>query len=351
MSQITRLSDGGLGELSKRKEQVLRWADRNAIERDRWIDRNAFYYAEDRRYMQFTVPPGLRLLDIGCGTGELLAALSPSLGVGVDLSSKMVDRARGRFPDLTFLCGDVEDAGFMNSIQGPFDYIILSDTIGLLDDIETALWHLHSLCTPETRIIIAYYSQLWEPVLKMAARSGLRMPQPPVNYLSHTDFLNILDLADFEAIREDARQLLPKRMGGLGTLLNSYVGPLPLINRFCLRTYVVARSRVAHVKIELPVSVVIPCRNERGNIENAIKRLPRFGSRMEVIFVEGNSSDGTFEECLRVQEHYRGDWDIKVFKQPTRGKADAVRKGFDEATGDVLMILDADLTVRARDDA
>ena len=329
----------------RRKSEVLQWADSYASERDSWIKRNEFYYAEDRRYMNFSVPSGLRVLDVGCGTGETLAAMKSAVGVGIDLSRKMIERARERFPGLVFTCGDLEDPAFMDSIEGPFDYIVLSDTIGLLDDIETALGHLHRLCTPETRIIIAYYSQLWEPALKAAVRFGLRMPQPPVNYLSHTDFLNILDLADFEPIREDARQLMPKHLAGLGTFINHYVGPLPLINRFCLRTYVVARSRSARSTVDLPVTVVIPCRNERGNIENAVKRLPRFGSHVEIVFVEGNSSDGTYEECLRVQDHYRGLWDIKVFKQPGRGKADAVRKGFEEATGDVLMILDADLTV------
>ena len=329
----------------QRKSAILSWAEANAELRDSWIKKNSFYYAEDGRYMNFTVPAGLRVLDVGCGTGGTLHALKPAYGLGIDLSHSMVRRAREQHPALDFICGDVEDKDFMETVQGPFDYIILSDTIGLLDDIETALGHLHRLCTPETRVIIAYYSQLWEPALKIAVRSGSRMPQPPVNYLSHSDFLNILDLADFEPIREDARQLMPKRLAGLGTFINHYIGPLPLINNLCLRTYVVTRSRIARETADLSVSVIIPCRNERGNIGNAIERLPRFGKHLEVVFVEGNSSDGTYDECIRVRDRYKDTWDIKVFKQPGRGKADAVRKGFEEASGEVLMILDADLTV------
>jgi glycosyltransferase involved in cell wall biosynthesis len=90
---------------------------------------------------------------------------------------------------------------------------------------------------------------------------------------------------------------------------------------------------------------LIPCRNERGNIENAILRMPRFGSAQEILFVEGNSSDGTFEECERVRDAYGDSWDITVLKQDGKGKGDAVRKGFAAAKHDVLMILDADLTM------
>jgi hypothetical protein len=118
----------------------------------------------------------------------------------------------------------------------------LSDTIGLLEDIETALRGLHRLCTPDTRLVIAYYSHIWEPVLWAATRIKMRMPQPPVNFISNTDFVNILDLSDFETVRTEARQLVPRKVFGLGPLINRYIAPLPIINRLCLRTYVVARS-------------------------------------------------------------------------------------------------------------
>jgi SAM-dependent methyltransferase len=328
-----------------RKKAVLEHADRIAGERDLWIKRNAAYYGEDRDYMDFLTRKGARVLDIGCGNGDLLARLEPSYGLGIDMSARMVEIARAKHPELDFWVGDVEDEAFLDGIEGPFDYIILSDTVGLLDDIETALSRLHRFCTPSTRLVIAYYSTLWEPVLWAAERIGLRMPQPPINFISDTDFLNILDLADFEEIRVERRQLLPRSAFGLGRFVNRFLAPLPVVNRLCLRTYFVARSRKAAAPQDLTATVLIPCRNEKGNIEAAIERLPRFGRHVEVIFVEGNSSDGTHEECLRVQEAYRGEWDIKVFKQPGRGKGDAVRKGFNEATGDVLMILDADLTV------
>jgi glycosyltransferase involved in cell wall biosynthesis len=182
-------------------------------------------------------------------------------------------------------------------------------------------------------------------VLKLAEALHLRSKQPVINYIATVDFLNLLDLANFESIREERRQLLPRRWLGLGPLINKYIAPLPGIRRLCLRTYIVGRPVRQFPDRKFSASILIPCRNEKGNIENAILRMPRFGSAQEILFVEGNSSDGTYQECERVRDAYKDVWDIKVLKQDSKGKGDAVRKGFAAATGDVLMILDADLTM------
>jgi SAM-dependent methyltransferase len=339
------MAGSALSRSQVRKAAILDHANRVAGERQRWIAKNRAFYRDDRSYMKFLIPKGVRVLDLGCGTGDLLAELEPSYGLGVDISPAMIEQAKQLYPNLSFVVGDVEDDAVIGGIEGPFDYIVLSDTIGMLDDIETALRRLQPLCGPDTRVIIAYYSQLWEPLLKVAEWIGQKMPQPPTNYLNTTDFLNILDLADFEPIKMEYRQLVPRRLLGLGTLINRFVAPIAGIRRLCLRTYVVARSLTAKRPAGMSSSIVIPCRNERGNIETAIKRLPAFGKAQEIIYVEGNSSDGTYEECLRVQEAYAATHDIKVLKQDGRGKGDAVRKAFANATGDVLMILDADLTM------
>jgi SAM-dependent methyltransferase len=331
---------------SARKKAIAEFADGIALERARWIARNSYYYQTDCEYMRFLIPEGARVLDLGCGTGDLLAGLKPSIGVGIDLSHKMIEIARRTHPELEFHAGDIEDPDFIATLPGPFEFIVLSDTIGLLDDIETVLASLHALSTRETRIVIAYYAQLWEPLLAIAEKLRLKMPQPPVNFISDNDFVNVLDLSDFEVIREERRQLVPRRLLGIGSFINRYIAPLPLIRGLCLRTYFVARSmRHCAIPQDLSTTILIPCRNERANIEPALTRLPRFGTRQEVVFVEGNSSDSTYEECLRVKEAYKDRWDISVYKQKAKGKGDAVRLGFEKAKGDVVMILDADLTM------
>ena len=329
--------------MSARKDEIRCLADARASERRRWQQRAAFFHEEDERYLKFLVPEGARVLELGCGTGDLLAALKPSVGVGVDFSEAMIKEARAAHPDLTFLVGDIEDENFFRSLPGPFDAIVIVDTLGALDDCQATFEHLHALCTRQTRFIIGYFSHLWQPALKGAEALGLKMPQPPQNVLSPADVRGLVALADFDVVKAEQRLLSPARLFGLGRLVNRFLAPLPLVRQLCLRHYTVCRSlrRPPTVK---SATVVVPARNERGNIEAAVKRIPPFTEDLEIIFVEGHSRDDTWQEIERVVAAYP-QLTIRAMRQPGIGKSDAVFSAFDVAKGDVLMILDADLTM------
>src|ERR1035438_463 len=202
--------------LSQRKRDLLSHFEANGDELDRWRRFNAAYHEDDRKFMRFLIPPGKRVLELGCGRGDLLAALQPSYGVGVDFGTRTIARANELHPELNFVLGDVEDPATLASIEGPFDYIVIADTIGMFEDIDGTLRLVHHLCAPSTRIIISYYSHLWEPILKLAEALHLRSKQPKINYIATADFLNLMDLADFEMISQEKRQLLPRRWLGLG---------------------------------------------------------------------------------------------------------------------------------------
>jgi SAM-dependent methyltransferase len=323
---------------------MRRLADASAPERRKWLARAQFFHDEDLLYLKFLIREGAHVLELGCGTGDLLAALKPSYGVGVDFSAGMIAQARNDHPDLTFLVGDIEDGAFMRQLPGPFDFIVLVDTLGALDDCQAMFEHLHGVCTRETRLIIGYFSHLWYPALKSAEAFGLKMPQPAQNILSPADVGALAALADFEAVKSERRLLLPLRAAGLGRLVNRFVAPWPLLNSLCLRHYTVCRSLRQRADEPKSASIVVPARNERGNIEAAVRRIPRFVDDIEIIFVEGHSQDGTWGEIERVIGAYP-NYDIKALKQPGKGKGDAVFAAFEIARGDVLIILDADLTM------
>jgi hypothetical protein len=291
------------------------------------------------------------VLEIGSGTGDLLAAVKPAYGVGIDFSPAFVVAARRRHPHLTFLEMDATALDLPES----FDYVILAGTLEYLSDIQEVLTRLRRVCTPQTRIIVNYHSYLWEPMLHLGERIGQRMPLPAQSWLSGTDIANLLELTGYRVIKEGRRMLFPRRVPLLSTVLNRYVAQLPIVNHLCLTGYLVARIDGPEPEAEeepaspYSCSVIIPARNERGNIEAAMQRMPRLGRHTEVIFIEGHSSDGTYEEIERVAALYGDTWDIKMLKQDGKGKGDAVRKAFAAATGDVLMILDADLTVPPED--
>jgi len=324
------------------RPEIADYLDAQAPGSDRWKRKNPYYYELIERILRFHIPPGSSVLEIGCGTGDLLAALEPSRGVGVDISSRTVEIARAKHPRLKFLAGDAEEL----PISEPFDYVILSDLIGYLDDVQRAFEQMNKACGPRTRVILTYFNYLWAPVLRVGERLGMKRPQPDQNWLALPDLQNLLSLAGFQTISMGYKVLLPIRIPLLSSLCNRVLANLPLLRKLCLVEVIIVRPAPIPVPEKtLSCSVVVPARNERGNIEDAVRRIPEMGRHTEIVFVEGNSSDGTTEEIERVIAAFP-DRDVKLLRQGSGvGKGDAVRKGFAAATGDVLMILDADLTV------
>lgn len=314
-----------------------------ASKRDSFRAQNRYYYALLEKQYRYFIPEGKRVLEVGCGTGDLLAALNPSYGVGIDISPNMIAIAREKYPSLHFYPGSIQDI----TQEEKFDHIVLSGLLGELEDIQSFLRSLRRFCTPDTRIIIEYHSYLWRSLLKTAEATGRKIPQQEQNWLTFNDINNFLALADHETIKKERITLLPFNIWGISFLFNKYLGPLPLFNGLTLNHFIIARPLFEHTK-DYSVTILVPCRNEKGNIEQAVTRTPSFGAHQEFIFVEGHSKDNTWEEVERVIKAYPHK-DIKLFKQQGKGKGDAVRLGFSKAKGEVLMILDADLTVAPED--
>ena len=314
---------------SQRRQEIVRRFDGLAPKRRAWKEKNAYYYEDRERFMRFLVPEGADVLELGCGTGGLLHALKPKRGVGLDFSGEMLRIARESFPDLEFVQADAEEP---EGVSGTFDVLILDDLIGHLQDIEETLRGLRPFCRPDTRIIITYYNFLWEPVLRLGERVGWKMPQQHQNWLATEDVENLLDLAGFQVVKTESRLLLPKKIPWFSNGVNRYLGPLPGLRKLGLCRYVVARPLGLRRGQDLSSTILVPCRNEEGNIEAAVRRIPPFGTHQEIIFVEGGSTDNTLAEIRRVIQAYP-EKDIKVAVQEGKGKGDAVRKGFAGATG------------------
>jgi SAM-dependent methyltransferase len=323
-------------------------------QRSAMIDRRAFYdqraafrVRETGRYYQqllrkqyaFWVPPGLRVLEVGCGLGDLLAAVKPTRGLGVDFSPAMIALAQERHPKLEFQVADAVEV----SASEKFNYILLADLVNDLPDVQSVFERLHSVAEPRTRLVVSFFNNLWRPVLNVAAKLGLKSPTLLQNWLSKDDVTNLLHLAGWEVIRADTRILWPMRIPLWSWLCNRWLAPL--LPPFCFTIGLVARPKPRPVPAsQYRCSVVIPARNEAGNIEDAVRRTPEMGQGNEIIFIEGHSTDDTWDEIQRVAAKYPHR-NIKILKQQSRGKGGAVREAFAAATGDLLFVLDADLTM------
>src|SRR5262245_7227588 len=248
------------------------------IERSRASHR--YYYDRLTRILRVRVPPGERVLDLGCGAGHLLAALEPSRGVGIDVSAPAIRAARERYGSerLSFLEGDVSDPELLARAGGPFDTILLVNVVTHLHDVQATLEALHAVSHPRTRVLIYSYSRLWQPLLRLAELLGMKHRQPPEAWLPPEEIKSMLALADFELVRDDAHMVCPVRIPLLADLANRFLGRLPVLEWFSLMFGIVARPAPARAPARTAspsVSVVIPCRNEAGHIAPLVASLPR----------------------------------------------------------------------------
>src|SRR5262245_957784 len=235
----------------------------------------AGYFRELIRRYRFYVEAGASVLEIGVGSGDLLAALHPSRAVGIDICPEMLDIARSSHPELELYAATAHDMG---RVQGRFDYIVLSDLTMYVYDILALLKDLHKLCQPRTRLIFNFHSRLWQPVLYVLAALGLHHRHYRTNWVTTEDLTNFLELAGYEVVKKDKSTLLPANLPLISTLANNYLFRLPAIRQLCLVNWIVARPKVPLAPVsELSVSVICPCRNEAGNVRNIMQRLPTLG--------------------------------------------------------------------------
>ncbi len=326
--------------------RVAHW-DQVARSLDRWQGLGGAYHARLERVYRSVIPRGSRVVELGCGEGDLLAALEPSFGVGLDFSGEMLRRASARHPELHFVRADVHD---LADLEGTFDAVVLSDLANDVWDVQGVLEQVRRLSGRHTRIVINSYSHLWEGPLSAAAALRLTKPNLPQNWLTRADLTNLLHLTGFDVVREWAEVLWPLRTPLLGGVCNRLLVRLWPFRSLALARFIVARLSPAPDPAPAPprVSVVVPARNEAGNVEAILDRTPDMGAGTELVFVEGHSSDDTYaaiERALAARPGRR----CKLLRQAGKGKGDAVRLGFAEASGDIVMVLDADLTVPPED--
>ncbi len=311
--------------------------------------KHAYYWNEITEFIDYFSHETLSVLEVGCGTGDLLHQVKGKRKVGIDFSPVMIERGKAEYPELDLRLMSAENI----ELDEKFDLIILSNLIGFVDDVQAIFEQLHKVSHQNTKIIVTYYNHFWEPLLKLAEKLGLKTKTPNQNWLTQHDINNLLMLGGFDVYRETRRMIFPVYIPLISPFFNKVLGKLPLIRLLAMNNYSFATpapvSEPQDVAEKYSVTIVIPARNESGNIENGLLRIPKFGKWQEVIFVEGNSTDDTWAKINEIKEKYDVTHRIKIAKQDGKGKADAVRKGFGMAEGDILMILDADLTVPPED--
>ena len=323
--------------------ELAAFFDSFAEDEPRWRARNRTYHRQLESVYRFLIPPGASVLEIGCGSGDLLAALEPGAGVGVDVSGEMIELARSRHPELEFVVA----SGDRIELGRTFDVVVLSDLVPFAYDIGALFDAVARHSHPRTRVIVNSYSQLWRPLIRLAEALRLKARKPVRNWVGAEDVRNLLELSGFEQITHARRILLPKRIPLLTAFLNGFVANVWPFNHLCLTYWIVARPAPRPLGAHT-VSVICPCRNEAGNVPALVARLPELGEATELVFVEGGSADHT-RTAIEREMRLHPERDIVLLDQTGSGKGDAVRTGFAAAKHDVLMVLDGDLSVAPED--
>jgi len=307
---------------------------------------SAYYHSRLATIYQSVTASHAKILEIGMGTGDLLAKLQPEFGVGVDISAGMVSKARNRHPELHFVQAD----GHRLPMEGKFDLIILSDLLNDVWDVQAILAEVSRLSSPSTRVVVNFYSRLWQFPLNIAQAVGLAKRLAEQNWLTTEDISNLMELSDLDVIRRFPEILFPINIPLLTPFSNRILVKFPPFSWLALTSFIVARPAPNKERREgeASVSVIIPARNEAGNIEHLFERIPSMGVNTEFVFVEGHSKDNTYEAIENaIRAH--PERTCQLIRQTGKGKGDAVRLGFEMANGEVLMILDSDLSVSPDD--
>jgi hypothetical protein len=303
--------------------------------------------ADLREALTRLIPSDARVLEVGCGWGDLIGALPQRERMGIDFLPQNVEEARRHYPDVKF---EVADALDRPASTGGWNAIVCDRLVHSVLDVKALLEGLGARLADDGRIYLTVFNFLWEIPARIAEWAGWKRPAPTANWLSDSDFRNLFDLTGLEIVRAEDRMMLPVEVPGVARGVNHFLARVPPLERLTLyRIYVLRKRRRETAPRPMSVSVIVPARNEAGNVQAAIDRTPVMGERTELIFVEGHSSDDTWATIKRCVAAYRGPLQLSAFQQTGKGKGDAVRLGFAKATGDLLMILDADLTVPPED--
>ncbi len=279
--------------------------------------RYKYYYLFLERLYAYTVPENMRILHLGCADGFILRSCKPIYAIGIDDSSfSSIFNAHNTF---------FYDSLPVISVDKPFDYIVISVRwLKQTEDMQDLLKEIKRFCNADTRVIIEYSYSL-APIIAQ-------------------DVKNFCYLAGFDTITEKRELLIPIGVPLLADFLNYLVARLPIISAFCLMRLLIVRQTPETTQKEYSVSVIIPCKNEAGNIEGAVTRTPHMGTFTELLLVDGHSKDSTIKVMQEMVTKYP-DKNIKWFVQSAKGKKNAVEEGFARAQGDIIMILDGDITV------
>ena len=303
------------------KKEVERHFDHIAKLYDKFKEKNRYYYDDIKKFLDMHVPKGSRVLEVGCGTGELLNHVQPSEGCGIDISAQMIKRAKEKFPHLNFQVSEVENLPLNN----PYDYVLMIDLLDHIHDIWDVLKGLETVVRDGSLLCIATINPVWQPIFDIAEKFHLKMPEGPHNFVRTDDIVNLLEIFDYRIVKKQMRFLIPKKIPIISDAINFLASYTPGLKNLCAVQTIVAKKVATTPAVDYSCTVVIPCHNEEGNVDECVRTVPQIGKGTQLIFVDDASTDSTLAKLRVIEKNHSH---VKVISYPdNKGKGFAVQQG------------------------
>ena len=306
---------------------------------DFWKEKNWYYHNLLRQIFKKYIPEGSKVLQIGYGLGDALAALYPQKAMSIDEDEELIDISKRRFPSIQFIKAKPEEV----IVKGKYDYVIIPNSVAHFYDIQTVLEKTLKVLSKNSKVVMTATNPRWEQIFYILEKLKLKRPEDSRNWLRLADLRNIFEISGYDVEESGYSILIPAHIPFFSNLVNNFIKGSGFLAQFCVEEYIVARKAKLRRKKNLSCTVLIPCYNEEENIKQAIATVPKMGTKTEILVVDDGSSDKTAQVVKRVMKKNKN---LKLISyKPNQGKGYAVKKGFDAVVTDTMMIQDADMTV------
>lgn len=321
------------------KPEVINFLDQSIPTREKWIQRSGYYYRNLSRIISNAIASNASVCHVGCDSPYLLKSLPQAKGTGICMTEKQKVFCETTDPDHRYTT-----MAQLQTLREKFDYIVIT-SLGYFFDVQEVFHQIQILCHFRTRIIIINCNLLWEPLFYLGEKLRLRMPQSArrQNMVPTHHVINLLSLSRFQLVKWSSHILVPYFIPLVSWFFNRILASSFPFRYLSSTDIIIARPQITPPE-PVTCSVIVPCKNEKGNIESLVRRIPALADETEIVLVDDRSSDGTGEEMRRCQKTWP-DKKITVIEGPGISKGEAVRMGIEGAAGRLIAIFDADLAV------
>lgn len=218
-----------------KKTAVEKHFDTIAAKYDFYTKKRELHYTTLKKLLQSLIPEGKSVLEIGCGTGDLLAVLKPKVGVGYDISGEMLRIAKSKY-------AKKKNLRFTTVWpKGRFDYIFMSDVVEHLENPKRVFMNISKLMNKNSKFINTMMNPLWEPIERVYTWLGMKMPEGPHSRIRYRHIKLFVETAGMKIIKHDYTLLMPINIPFITNFLNKHLEKH--LRRFAFIEYFVANRK------------------------------------------------------------------------------------------------------------